>query len=72
MEVNRSAETLVLCSENLHSEFKALRVYLGLRARTHTHTHRLLDTLVRQIFLDFSILALGYCRFSCLFWIHTH
>lgn len=59
MEVNRSAETLVLCSENLHSEFKALRVYLG------QHTRNLLDTLVRQIFLDFSILALGYCRFSC-------
>ncbi len=70
MEVNRSAETLVLCSENLHSEFKALRAYLGLHARAHAHT--LLDTLVRQIFLDFSILALGYCRLSCLFWIHTH
>lgn len=64
-------EWTLVSALNLHSEFKALKGLLR-AAHTRTRTHRLLETLVRQIFLDFGILALGYCRFSCLFWIHAH
>jgi len=40
VEVNRSAETFgFFCSENLHSGFKAQRVYLFRATHTYIHKH---------------------------------